>query len=267
MTRPVSTICVLALALTTFVVACQGSDPTSPDRGLDLSNKSGTGANPGPNAHAILSGGFLSTSRPGVLRVSGRTASFETPFGAPIPIALNVDTDGGGLGPNQIPLQSQVFWPDCVWNTDVGRFIAPPASQDPVGLQKARDFWNLVLTTYRAQRQRHFFVYVDRGANGQPSWEHQALTRWFTRSGADKYMWEIEAGGESNLSLIQPVGSWNGSSLRISGGILRLTRTYCGKDPNPEGCRPARGKGNRPTVVCRNDDTAFPGVEFVTTIQ
>jgi hypothetical protein len=265
--RPASATRALAFAVTIFMVACQGSDLTSPDRGIDLARKGGTGANPGPNALAVLSGGFVSTARPGVLRVSGSTASFETPFGAPIPIALSVDTNGGAVGPNQIPLQQQVFWPDCVWNTDVGRFVAPPAIQDPVGLQQAKDFWNLVLTTYRAQRLRHIFVYVDLGANGRTSWEHQALTRWFTWNGADKYMWEIEAGGESNLSLIQPVGSWNGGSLTITRGVIRLTRTYCGRDPKPEGCKPSRGKGARPTVVCRNDDTAFPGVEFVTTIQ
>jgi len=258
---------VVAFAATTFMVACQSSDPMSSDRALDLAKKGGTGANPGPNALAVLSGGFISTVRSGVLRVSGSTASFETPFGAPIPIALNVDTNGGAVGPNQILLQQQVFWPDCVWNTDVGRFIAPPAIQDPVGLQQAKDFWNLVLTTHRSQRLRHFFAYVDLGANGQPSWEHQALTRWFTWNGPDKYMWEIEAGGESNLSLIQPVGSWTGGSLTITGGVIRLTRTYCGRDPKPEGCKPSRGKGARPTVACRNDDTAFPGVEFVTTIQ
>jgi hypothetical protein len=264
--RPVFAFCALAIAATTIMVACEGADITSPFRKLDPAGK-GTGANPGPNANAVLSGGFVSTARPGVLRVSGSTASFETPFGAPIPITLNVDTDGGALGPNQIPLDNQIFWPDCVWNTDVGKFIAPPAAQDPAGLQRAKDFWDLVLTTYRAQRLRHFFVYVDLGANGQRSWNHQALTRWFTWVGADKYMWEIEAGGESNLSLIQPIGSWNGSSLKITDGVIRLTRSYCGKDPNPEGCRPARGKGHRPTVVCRNDDTAFEGVDFVTTIQ
>lgn len=264
--RPVSALCALALAATTFMVGCEGSGITSPARELDLAGK-GTGANPGPNANAVLSGGFVSTARPGVLRVSGSTASFETPFGAPIPITLNVDTDGGAVGSNQIPLSGNVNWPDCVWNTDVGKFIAPPAPQDPVGLQNAKNFWDLVLATYRAQRLRHFFVYVDLGANGQESWNHQALTRWFTWVGADKYMWEVEAGGESNLSLIQPRGTWNGQSLRITDGIIRLTRSYCGKDPNPEGCRPARGKGNRPTAVCRNDDPAFPGVDFITTVQ
>jgi hypothetical protein len=81
-------------------------------------------------------------------------------------------------------------------------------------------------------------------------------------------MWEIEAGGESNLSLIQPVGSWDGQKFTISRGVIRMTRTYCGKDPNPEGCKPSRGKGARPTVACRNDGTAFrPGAKFVTTIQ
>jgi hypothetical protein len=46
-----------------------------------------------------------------------------------------------------------------------------------------------------------------------------------------------------------------------------MTRTYCGRDPKPEGCKPSRGKGARPTVACRNDDTAFPEVAFVTAIQ
>ena len=111
--RPVSALCALVLASTTFMVGCEGSGITSPSRELDPAGK-GTGANPGPNATAVLSGGFLSTARSGVLRVSGSTASFETPFGAPIPITLNVDTDGGAVGPNQIPLSGQVFWPDCV---------------------------------------------------------------------------------------------------------------------------------------------------------
>ena len=264
--RPTSAVRLAVLALTMFIVSCDGSGITSPPREIDLAGR-GTGANPGPNAAAILTGGFLSTAQAGVLRVSSTTASFETPFGAPIPITLNVDTDGGALGPNQIPRSGQVFWPDCVWNTHVGTFNPPPATQDPVGLQNAKTFWDLVLNTYRAQRPRHFFVYVDRAANGQQSWNHQALTRWFTWVGADKYMWEIEAGGESNLSLVRPVGSWHGQSLTITGGSLRLTRSYCGKDPNPEGCRPGKGKDVRPTVVCRNDDTAFPGVDFVTTIQ
>jgi hypothetical protein len=257
---------VLALALTTFMVACQGSDITAP-RSLELAGKKGTGANPGPNATAILSGGLISTARPGRLSVSGSTASFETPFGSQIPITVNVDPDGGPVGLNQIPKSGQVNWPDCVWNTHVGTFIAPPATQDPVGLQSAKTFWDLVLTSGGPERPRLFFAYVDLGANGRTSWNHQALTRWFTWVGADKYMWEIEAGGESNLSLIQPVGSWDGQKLTISGGVIRLTRTYCGKDPNPEGCRPSRGKDTRPTVVCRNDDTAFPGADFVTTVQ
>jgi hypothetical protein len=264
--RPVIALCSLALAATTFMVSCQGADITSPTREVDLAGK-GTGANPGPNATAVLSGGLVSAERAGVLRVSGSVASFETPFGAPIPITVSVDTDGLPIGQNQIPLSGQVFWPDCVWNSHVGPFVGSAGGQDPVGLQNAKNFWDLLLTTYRAERSRHFFVYVDLGANGQQSWNHQALTRWFTWVGPDKYMWEIEAGGESNLSLIRPVGSWSGNSLTISGGIIRLTRTYCGKDPNPEGCRPGKGKDTRPTVVCRNDDTAFPGVDFVTTIQ
>ena len=256
---------VLALTLTISMVACQGSDLTAP-RSLELSGK-GTGANPGPNATAVLSGGLISAARPGRLSVSGSTASFETPFGSPIPITVNVDTNGGTLGLNQIPKSGQVFWPDCVWNTHVGTFIAPPATQDPVGLQAAKTFWDLVLTSGGPQRPRLFFTYVDLAANGSTSWNHQALTRWFTWTGADKYMWEIEAGGENNLSLVQPVGRWDGQKLTISGGVIRLTRTYCGKDPNPEGCRPAKGKNTRPTVVCRNDNTAFPGALFVTTIQ
>jgi hypothetical protein len=264
--RSVSALFALSFAVATLMVACDGADIMSPSRGLDLAGR-GTGANPGPNATAVLSGGLVSTAQPGLLRVSASTASFETPFGAPIPITVSVDTDGGAVGPNQIPLSGQVFWPDCVWNTHVGTFIAPPAAQDPVGLQSAKNFWDLLLTTYRAERSRLFFTYIDRDSNGEESWDHQALTRWFTWVGADKYMWEIEAGSESNLSLIQPVGSWNGQSLTVSGGILRLTRTYCGKDPNPEGCRPGKGKDTRPTVVCRNDDTAFPGVDFITTIQ
>lgn len=243
------------LALTTLMVNCQGSDLTAPSRTLASAGKKGTGANPGPNATAVLSGGLMSGPVSGVLAVSSSTASFETPFGAQVPIAV------------QIPTSGEVFWPDCVWNTDVGTFIPPPADQDPVGLQAAKSFWDLTLSSGSAERARLYFAYVDRRANGRTSWNHQALTRWFTWSGSDKYMWEIEAGGESNLSLIQPVGTWNGAELRISGGVIRLTRTYCGRDPQPEGCKPSRGKGARPTVVCRNDDTAFPGVDFVTAVQ
>lgn len=256
----------LALVMTMFMVSCQGSEITAPSRGLEPAGK-GTGANPGPNAAAILSGGLISGVVPGVLAVSSSQARFETPFGGQVGIAVNVDPDGGETGPNQIPLSGEVFWPDCVWNTDVGTFIPPPADQDPAGLQAAKSFWDLTLSTGSAERNRLYFVYVDRKADGRMSWNHQALTRWFTWAGADKYMWEIEAGGESNLSLIQPVGSWDGEVLTISGGVIRLTRTYCGKDPKPEGCKPSRGKGGRPTVVCRNDDTAFPGADFVTTIQ
>jgi len=238
-------------------VGCQGSELISPlSRDLDPAGK-GKGAGGGDaSTSVVLSGGFVSSVRQGVLRVSGGSASFETPFGAPIPIAVS-----------QIPSSGDVFWPDCAWNTDVGAFIPPPAAQDPVGLQAAKDLWDLLLTIHGAERPRHFFSYVDLRANGGPSWNHETLIRWFTWDGQDKYMWEIEGGGEQNLSLIQAVGSWNGQRLRITGGVIRLTRTYCGRDPNPEGCRPARGKGNRPTVVCRNDDTAFPGVEFVTTLQ
>ena len=265
MSRTLLTFLVLA-ALIGSLVRCQGSDLTAPSRDLGPAGK-GTGANPGPNATAVLSGGLISTAQPGVLAVTGSTASFETPFGGQIPIRVNVDPDGGSLGQNQIPKSGQIFWPDCVWNTDVGTFIAPPAQQDPAGLRAAKSFWDLVLTSGGAQRPRLYFAYVDLGANGRMSWNHQALTRWFTWSGSDKYMWEIEAGGVSNLSLIQPVGSWDGRKLTISGGVIRMTRSYCGKDPKPEGCKPSRTKGARPTVACRNDDTAFPGADFVTTIQ
>lgn len=258
---------VLALGLTTLVVSCQSSDLTAPSRALGPAGKKGAGANPGPNAVAVLSGGLISADVPGVLAVSGSAASFETPFGSPVPIAVHVDPDGDPIGANQIPRSGQIFWPDCVWNTDVGTFIPPPADQDAAGLQAARSFWDLTLASGSAEMPRLYFAYVDRRANGRTSWNHQALARWFTWDGAHKYMWEIEAGGESNLSLIQPVGSWDGEELRISGGVIRMTRTYCGRDPKPEGCKPSRGKGARPTVACRNDDTAFPEVAFVTAIQ
>lgn len=82
-------------------------------------------------------------------------------------------------------------------------------------------------------------------------------------------MWEVEAGSETNLSSVLATGTWDSTTrtASVTGGIVRATRTHCGRDSKPEGCKPAAGKGNRPTVVCRNDGAAFPEIEFVTSLQ
>ena len=73
MSRTLLTFLVLA-ALIGSLVRCQGSDLTAPSRDLGPAG-TGTGANPGPNATAVLSGGLISTAQPGVLAVTGSTAS------------------------------------------------------------------------------------------------------------------------------------------------------------------------------------------------
>ena len=87
--RPTSAVRLVALALTTFMVSCDGSGITSPAREIDLAG-TGTGANPGPNAAAILTGGFLSTAQPGVLRVC--LSAVE-----PVHNVMDVAPVGGGL--------------------------------------------------------------------------------------------------------------------------------------------------------------------------
>ena len=255
-----------SVVVTAALFGCQGQDLTSPGaRGLDFTGKKGgIGGGGGGSSSVMLGGGYSTTSpQPGGLKVSGRRATFETPFEAPIPISLNVDQDGGGLGSDQLPKRDQLNWGDCIWNAD----IASPYDAANVP-QAARDLWDTFMTSYGSERPRLLFLHVDLAANGTSSWDHQSLTRWFTTEGSEKTMWEFEVGAEPTLSLIQPVASWDGTSFRFSGGILRVTRTRCGSKSGPDGCVPARGSGNRPTVVCRNDDTAFsPGATFTATTQ
>lgn len=87
---------------------------------------------------------------------------------------------------------------------------------------------------------------------------HGTAVRWFTWQGRDKYIWEIEVGSETNLSAVVATGAWDPANrtASISGGVLRATRTYCGRDSKPEGCKPAR-----------NDGAAFSEIEFVTSLQ
>lgn len=259
-------LCVLIATALTF--ACQGSEPTALDsRGLDLS-KRGRGSGGGSQAvNGTLAGGYITASvQPLILKLSSSAVSIETNFGAPIAVSLNVDAnDGdGATGPNQIPLSGEVAWNHCVWNAD----IAYP--YDPATVpQAARDLWDEVLGGFAGTIDRRHYVYVDLGAAGQMSPNHGTAVRWFTWQGRDKYMWEVEAGSETNLSTVVATGAWNPvtRTASITDGIVRTSRTYCGRDAKPEGCKPAAGKGNRPAVVCRNDGTAFPGVEFVTDLQ
>lgn len=251
-----------------LALGCQAGDPTAPDsRGLELT-KRGRGSGGGAQAvNGILSGGYTSqTAQPLILKLSASAASLETNFGAPIPVSLNVDTNDGDAttGLNQIPLSGEVAWAHCVWNADIA-FPYDPA----VVPQAARDLWDEVLGGFAETLERHYYAYVDLSAVGQPSAGHGTSVRWFTWEGRDKYMWEVEAGSETNLSTILATGNWDAANqvATISGGIVRATRTSCGRDPKPEGCKPSRGKDNRPTVVCRNDGAAFATVEFVTSLQ
>jgi hypothetical protein len=247
-----------------FLAACQGADPISPTRDLDTAGKKvGAGGGSGGSQQAIvLSGGYSSAVGSGGAKTKGRWASFDTPFLSPFSSAISVDTDGGAPGPNQIPLSGQVNWNHCIWNAD----IASP--YDPSNVpQAARDLWDEFFGTQASARPRLFFALVDTKANGSTSWNHTSLLRWFSTSGSDKYMWEFEAGGEPNLSLVQPVASWDGQTFTFTSGILRITRTFCGSASGPGGCVPARGKGNRPTVVCRNDGLAFPAITYAAEVQ
>jgi hypothetical protein len=259
--RPIAALLGVAFGL---FVACQGADPTSPTRDLDLSGKKvGAGGGSGGTQQGILlAGGFSSTVGSGGAKISGRWVSFDTPFLNPFSIAIAVDGDGGAPGPNQIPLSGQVNWNHCIWNADVA-FPYDPGNVP----QAAKDLWDEFFVNHASARPRLFFALVDAKANGSASWNHTSLLRWFTTSGAAKYMWEFEAGGESNLSLVQPVASWDGQTFSFTSGIVRVTRTFCGSSSGPAGCVPARGKGNRPTVVCRNDGLAFPAVTYAATLQ
>ena len=247
-----------------FLVACQGADPTSPSRDLDLSGKKvGAGGGSGGRQRGIvLAGGYSSVVGSGGVRTGGRSATFDTPYLAPFSSTISVDQNGGTPGPNQISLSGQVNWAHCIWNADV----ASPYDPNNVP-QAARDLWDEFFEDHASARPRLFFALVDLRANGETSWNHQSLLRWFSSSGSRNYMWEFEAGGERNLSLVQPVASWDGQRFTFSGGIVRVTRTLCDGSSDPEGCVPARGKGNRPTVVCRNDGLAFPAITYTAQVQ
>lgn len=250
----------IAFALT---VACQGADPTSPTRDLDLSGKKvGAGGGKVGQQGIVLSGGYSSVVGRGGAKASGRSATFDTSYLSPFSSTIAVDTDGGAIGPDRLPLSSQVNWAHCIWNADVASPYDP--SHVP---QAAKDLWDEFFQTHASARPRLFFAMVDMRANGSTSWNHQSLLRWFGSVGSRQYMWEFEAGGERNLSLVQPVASFDGQTFTFTRGIVRVTRTLCDSSSDPEGCVPARGKGNRPTVVCRNDGLAFPAVTYAATLQ
>lgn len=246
------------------LAACQGADPTSPTRDLNLSGKKvGAGGGTGGGQRGIvLSGGYSSVVGRGGAKTAGRSATFDTPFSAPFSSTIAVDTDGGALGPDQIPLSGQVNWAHCIWNADVASPFDP--SNVP---QAAKDLWDEFFEDHASARPRLFFAQVDLRADGETSWNHQSLLRWFSSSGSENTMWEFEAGGERNLSLVQPVASWDGQRFTFSSGIVRVTRTLCDSSSDPDGCVPARGKGNRPTVVCRNDGLAFPAITYTAELQ
>lgn len=247
-----------------IVVACQGSDPTSPTRDLDPSGKkAGAGGRSGGGERGIvLSGGYSSAVGTGAAKTKGRSATFDTPFLSPFSSAIKVDTDGGTPASNQLPLSGQLVWSHCIWNADV----ASPYDPSTVP-QAAMDLWDEFFQHHATARPRLYFAVVDVSANGAPSWNHQSLLRWFSSVGSDNYMWEFEAGAERNLSLVQPVASFDGQTFTFRGGIVRVTRTLCDSSSDPDGCVPARGKGNRPTVVCRNDGLAFPAVTYRAELQ
>jgi hypothetical protein len=258
--RPVAALFGIAIGV---LVACQGTDPISPTRDLEPSGKkAGVGGGGGGQRGIILSGGYSSNVGFGVARTKGSSATFDTPYLAPFPSAIRVDADGGAPGPNQLPLSGQVNWAHCIWNADV----ASPYDPSDVP-QAARDLWDEFFEDHASSRPRLYFALVDLRANGAASWNHQSLLRWFSTSGSDNYMWELEAGGERNLSLVQPVASWDGQTFRFTRGIVRITRTLCDSSSDPDGCVPARGKGNRPTVVCRNDGLAFPAITYAAAVQ
>lgn len=257
--RPVAALFGIAFGV---LAACQGADPISPARDLDLSGKKvGVGGGGGQQG-IVLSGGYSSVVGRGGAKVSGRSATFDTPFQAPFTSTIAVDTDGGAPGPNQIPLSGQVNWADCIWNAD----IASPFDPSNVP-QAAKDLWDEFFEDHASARPRLFFALVDMRANGSTSWNHTSLLRWFGEVGSEQYMWEFEAGGERNLSLVQPVASFDGTTFTFSAGIVRVTRTLCDSSSDPDGCVPARGKGNRPTVVCRNDGFAFPAITYRAELQ
>jgi hypothetical protein len=239
-------------------VACQGADPTSPEdaRGLVLTSR-GTGP-----ANVELSGGFWTPGlQPGTFRTSTRWVEFVTPSGSPIPIALNADEDGGALGANQLPLSDQIDWNHCSWNSDVA-YPYDPSNVPPF----AKQLWDTVMSTYAPLMPRDLFIHVNTRAVGAPDWEHTAVARWFASDGPEKYLWEFEVGAEPPLSLVLPVASWDGQTATFSSGVVRVTRLHCGTLAGSLGCT-GRGKGSKPTVVCRNDGLAFPGVSFTAAIQ
>jgi hypothetical protein len=259
--RPVAALLGIALGV---LVACQGADPTSPTRELDPSGKKvgAGGGSGGGKTGIVLSGGYSSVVGTGGVRTKGRSATFDTPVLAPFSSAIKVDTDGGAPGPNQLPLSGQLIWSHCIWNADVA------SPYDPSNVpEAAKELWDEFFQHHATARPRLFFALVDLSANGAPSWNHQSLLRWFSSVGSNNYMWEFEAGGERNLSLVQPVGSFDGQRFTFRGGIVRVTRTLCDSSSDPDGCVPARGKGNRPTVVCRNDGLAFPAITYAAEIQ
>ena len=257
------TVAALCIALG-VLVACQGADPTSPTRDLDPTGKKvGAGGGSGGGQRGIvLSHGYTSVVGSGGARTGGRSATFDTPYLAPFSSTITVDTNGGAPGPNQIPLSGQVNWAHCIWNADVA------SPYDPSNVpQPAKDLWDEFFENHASGRPRLFFALVDLRANGAASWNHTSLLRWFSTVGSANYMWEFEAGGEPNLSLVQPVASWDGQKFTFRRGIVRVTRTLCDGSSDPDGCVPARGKGNRPTVVCRNDGLAFPAITYTATLQ
>ena len=258
--RQLVALCGIALGI---LAACQGADPISPLRDLEPSGrKVGAAGGGGGQRGIVLSGGYTSAVGSGGAKTKGSSASFDTPFLAPFPSAIRVDTDGGAIGTNRLPLSGQVNWAHCIWNADVA------SPYDPSNVpQVAKDLWDEFFEDHASSRPRLYFALVDLRANGAASWNHQSLLRWFSTSGSDNYMWEFEAGGERNLSVVQPVASWDGRTFRFSRGIVRVTRTLCDSSSDPDGCVPARGKGNRPTVVCRNDGLAFPAVAYSAELQ
>ncbi len=247
-----------------FVVACQGADPTSPTRDLDLSGKKvGAGGGSGGSQRGIeLSGGWSSAVGSGGAKSGRRTATFDTPYLAPFSSTISVDPNGGAPALNQIPLSDVVNWNHCIWNADVASPYDPS-----IVPQAARDLWDEFFENQASARPRLFFALVDMRANGAASWNHTSLLRWFSTVGSKNYMWDFEAGGEPNLSLVQPVASFVGNTFTFTGGIVRVTRTLCDSSSDPDGCVPARGKGNRPTVVCRNDGLAFPAITYAAELQ
>lgn len=261
------------LLVAAFLLGCGGSDLTSPERGgleaaappgacspwPQCKNDGGAGGDPegesSANASVELTGGLTtSAAQPVNLKTSGRSATLDSQYDVPIPIAIS----------GQIPSSGGVNWGDCIWNTDVGDWASGE------GLVDAQALWDTVLG-FGAEMERHYSAYIDLKSNGETDWDHRMRAHWFTWTGPDqtgtKYMWEVVAGADRDLSLVQPVGSWDGTVMTVEDGVIEVRRTDCGVDASSTGCNPARGKGNRPAVACRNDGPAFAPVTFVATVQ